>query len=517
MSEPTRLSGLRDYVRVVRQQRLLIALIALLFAGAALFYSLRAQPVYRAEASLLFQEPSSPIDALGSGLGSRQTTEERAAIGADVVTRPDIAAGVRRMLKAPIDASVTAAAEARSNLVVVRVSASNGQRAARVANAFAQETQRVLRRSYRDQVAQQAAAARADLDKIRKLSDPVVVADGLNRRARLRALRRLGEPVAIARRATVPGAPSSPLPWRNTVLGLIAGLTLGLIAAFVRDALDRRVRGARDLLAAVQFPLLGRFQESALGRIYAPPRRRRGRRAQARATQAALEDIRIVRANLALIREGKPSRVLVTSPMPQEGKSTVAFALAVANALAGKRTLIVECDLRRPVLAKRLGFEETPGLADYLEGNLKVAQIIRAAPSLGGTGSNGDEAGHPALACVPAGAPPARPAELLGSNRFADFLGAVSYRYDTVILDSGPVLPVADVLELVPHADRVVLCARSRQTTRDQLTAASEAISRVGDVAVGIVVTGVRRGDEEDYGYYRSGYGERQVAPFSSA
>lgn len=510
MSEPSTLNGLRDYVRVVRQQRWLILPIAVLFAAAALVYSLRADSVYRAEASLLFQEPSSTIDELGGGLGSRQTTEERAAIGADVVTRPDIVRAVKRRMGGRLRAKVTAAAEARSNLVAVRVTASDAKRSARVANAFARETQRVLRRNFRENLAAQIRAARPELRKIRSLGDPVVVAKALERQGQLRALRRLGEPVALARRATVPRDPVSPRPTRNTVLGLIAGLTLGLMAAFGRHALDRRLRGVRDLGAAAALPVLGRFQDDALGRFQVGTGSKRGVQRRARVTQEALEDIRIVRANLALIGEGNPTRVLVTSPLPEEGKSSVAYTLAVASALAGKRTVLLECDLRRPVLAKRLELADGPGLAGHLEGRADAGDaIVRLEHPGAPASSNGQQAEESLLACVPAGAPPSQPAELLGSERFADFLGVISYAYDTVILDSSPVLPVADTLELLPHVDRVVLCARARQTTRDQLKAAADAIARVGEIAAGIVVTGVRKGDEEDYGYYQSGYGER--------
>jgi capsular exopolysaccharide synthesis family protein len=504
-------SGLRDYLRVLREQRALIVPIALVFAGAALFYSLRAEPVYQAEASLLFQEPSSAIDALGGPITDRQSTGERAAIGADVVTRPDIVAAARRALKGPINASVSGAAEARSNLVVVRASAGDARRAARVANIFAGETRKVLQSTYRSQVAAQIRAAQPEYNRIRKLGDPTVVAGQLNQQARLRALRHLGEPVEIARRATVPGGPISPRPLRNTILALIAGLTLGLIAAFGRDSLDRRVRGARDLSGAAPFPLLGRFQDSALGWFRVTRGRAGAGRSLGRDAHAALEDARIVRANLALIGDGDSSRVLVTSPLSEEGKSTVAYSLAVANALAGKRTVLVECDLRRPVLAKRLAFEAGPGLADYLEGRAEVEDILRASHVPGEPGSNGHGPDPTKLACVAAGRAPARPAELLGSDRFADFLDALAYNYDAVILDSSPVLPVADTIELVPLVDRVVLCARSHQTTRDQLKAASEAISRVHNVAVGIVVSGVRRGDDDGYGYYQSGYGDRQA------
>lgn len=516
MSEPSTLNGLRDYVRVVRQQRWLILPIALLFTAAALVYSLRAEKVYRAEASLLFQEPSSKIDELGGGVSSRRTTEERAAIGADVVTRPDIVRAVKRDLGGKIDASVTAAAEARSNLVVVRVSASGAERAARVANAFAKETQRVLRREYRAALAAQIRAARPELRRIRRLNDPVVVAQALARQGQLRALRRLGEPAALARRATVPAAAVSPRPARNTVLGFIAGLTLGLVAAFGRHALDRRLRSVRDLSGAAGVPVLGRLQDDALGKL---PQRTASRWAggrTARAVQEALEDIRIVRANLTLIGDDAPVRILVTSALPEEGKSTVAYSLAVASCLAGKRTVLVECDLRRPVLAKRLALEDGPGLSEYLEGRSEAGEIIRPVQPFEPQAANGSDAEEPMLACVPAGTLPSRPAELLASERFVDFLHVSSHAYETVILDSSPLLPVADTIELVPHVDRVVLCARSRQTTRDQLRAATEAVARVGEVAVGIVVTGVRKGDEEDYGYYQSGYGEHAAVLLSA-
>jgi tyrosine-protein kinase Etk/Wzc len=106
------------------------------------------------------------------------------------------------------------------------------------------------------------------------------------------------------------------------------------------------------------------------------------------------------------------------------------------------------------------------------------------------------------LVCITAGSPVAQPAELLSSSRFAQFIEQVSSAYDTVVLDTSPLLPVVDTLELVQYSDAVVLCARAHQSTRDELKAAKEALDRLPHRPTGIVVTGVRPGEGIAYGYY---------------
>jgi capsular exopolysaccharide synthesis family protein len=291
---------------------------------------------------------------------------------------------------------------------------------------------------------------------------------------------------------------------RNALLGLLAGLTLGLVAAFARDALDRRVRASGDIADSSSLPILGHTRAQSLGRISPPGTGKRK-------NEVDLEAIRIVRANLEFLDfDRPPARVLVTSALPEEGKSTVAASLAMATALAGKSTLLVECDLRKPVLAKRLGLEQMPGLSDHLGGRSTLEQATQTVALGGaptnGAGPNGQEPARDALmSVITAGSPAPRSVELLGSQRFAEFIRDAGGAYDSIVIDSSPVLPVADTLELVEHMDRVVICARSRRTTRDQLKAAVDVLGRVPGPVGGIVVTGVRKGDELDYGYYSAG------------
>jgi Mrp family chromosome partitioning ATPase len=234
--------------------------------------------------------------------------------------------------------------------------------------------------------------------------------------------------------------------------------------------------------------------------------------------QAELEGFRIIRQNLQFLSSGDSPRrrTLVTSPLPAEGKSTVAASLAIASAASGRSTLLVEADLRRPALAKRLGINSAPGLTDYLVGQAEPREILQVCAPLAGTAAatGGNGAGDtmppptPAkpLVCITAGTLSPQPAELLGSERLRAFLDQVSEAYESVVIDTSPLLPVADTLELLPHVDNVLLCVRSGQTTRDQARAARSVLEHFPDRPTGLVITGLRKRDEPEYSYYSYGY-----------
>jgi capsular exopolysaccharide synthesis family protein len=195
--------------------------------------------------------------------------------------------------------------------------------------------------------------------------------------------------------------------------------------------------------------------------------------------------------------------LVVTSPLPGEGKSTVAVALAWASALSGKLTLLVDCDLRKSVLAQRLGLRPAPGLTDAMMGRAKppeVLQIVDAKAASGGEGGTASGAGH--LVCITAGTPVSNPSELLASDNFKGFIEAVTTSYDLVVLDSSPVLSVVDTRELLPLVDGVIVCARSHQTTHDQAQATREALQHTAAPLTGLVVTGVQVRDDAYYDYY---------------
>jgi receptor protein-tyrosine kinase len=291
------------------------------------------------------------------------------------------------------------------------------------------------------------------------------------------------------------------------LLGLLIGLTLGLVAAFARDSLDRRFKNTREIADDLHLPILGAVPEELLGRALVGKSRRRT------FSDADLEGFRIIRTNLEFLDgERPPKLVVVTSALPQEGKSTVSAALAAAYATAGQRTLLVECDLRRPRLAARLGLDPTPGLSDYLRGNSKPGDVVQtlvppSGASDGATASVEGGAAQLPLVAIAAGSQSSNPAELLRSQRCRDFFEQVKQAYDIVIIDSPPILSVADTLEILPLSDAVVVCVRASQTRREQARAAKGALSHLPERPAGVVITGIRSAEEGTYyGFYS--YGE---------
>jgi capsular exopolysaccharide synthesis family protein len=321
---------------------------------------------------------------------------------------------------------------------------------------------------------------------------------------RLRNLAQFAQPVIVAVRARPPGTPTSPKPIRNGILGLLAGITIALLVAFLRDGLDRRFRSSRELIEELRLPLLGHVPDDVLGMSVAA----NGRRAL---TDSELESFRILRTNIDFLDvDSAATAVVVSSAVPEEGKSTVASALAAAYAATGRKALLVECDLRRPTLAKRLDLKPSPGLADFLVGDATPQEILQTVTLPDAPTKKGDvaDADRPAgtFVCITAGTPTRRPAELLASVRFETFLAEVQEAYDVVVVDTAPMLSIVDTLEIIPHAGRVVVCVRASKTTREQARAARAALSHFPDRPCGVVITGVRPGESEEYGYYSYAY-----------
>lgn len=503
MKETSTYTSLRDYLQVLRRQWMIVLAIPLVFVLITFAFSSGQPKEYEAEASLQFQDASSDLDPIGAGLITRQTAEERAVGGAEVVKRDDIREALQREVGQLTNISISARAEARTNFVVITVRARTPRRAAVVANALATATRNALREEYRRELRRQVAVRRRQSKQLRSAAGEEARARQIELDGRLRALLRLGTPVKVVRPASVDPNPVAPKPIRNSLLALIVGITLGLVVAFARASLDRRLRSSKDIADSVALPLLSRVRGETLGRS-AIAGLTRGEEME----ELGLEETRILRTNLDFLDvDRKASIVLVTSAVAEEGKSTVAASLAVASALAGRRALLIECDLRRPVLADRLGLKMTPGVADLLAGHATSAEALQeldlgdsAKTSINGEGPGAIETGS--LTVVTAGALAPKPAELLGSRSFSEYLAVLSRAYDMTILDCTPLLPVVDTLPLIPLADRLVLCARARQTTREQLKAARDVIDRLPHPPAGVVITDVRRGDDLDYGYY---------------
>jgi capsular exopolysaccharide synthesis family protein len=488
---------LRDYLRLIGRQKWLIAAITLIFGAAAFVHSASREDTYTAQASLAFRDVVQDLALLGDAAVPELTPGERAAANAEAITSLATAAAVRERLGTQIAAdelrdAISTRVDTLTSLVLVDAEWETPQFAARLANGFAFEAVATVSRQQRQVVE----------DAIEVLEDRLDEDPGASRTrqqlVRLETIRSILRPARVVRQAEPPAEPSGPATRRNTALGLLVGLALGLLAAFVRDSLDRRLRGSQDVRRELDLPVLGRLPVSAVGD--ASP----SGNGHAGLSRGGFEAFRVLRNNLQFLKpDGELRSILITSSLPEEGKSTTAVSLASVSALAGRRTLLVECDLRRPSLAGRIGIKQTPGLRQYLNGEASPQEILQvvslAFPTRNGEGE--EPARRSDLICIAAGGSSEDSAELLASERFREFLEKVTSAYELVVIDAGPVLSAVDPLQLVPLVDGVVLCVRLAKTTRDDARAARAALARLPERPIGVVLTG-DRGDDDYYGYY---------------
>ena len=396
MKSQTQDFTLRGYLETLRRQRLLVVLVTLVCGVAALGASLAQKPTYDATSSLAVSDPSQGLALLGGAYVSGQTPLQLASVAAPQVTRNEVVAAVKRTLKSPLGISqlrstVSVGIDPNSYLVNITASNRSASQAAALANAFATADSSLTTAEARAQYRTQAAAVKTQLRHLSPASTQALTT--AETFARLKSLGSLATPMTVSTTANVPTSPASPKPVRNTVAALLFGLLLGIALATARDMLDRRLRHSSDVTQVLNHPVVGHIRSEALGHSGTPIEAAPGMGGPLADPDG--EAFRILRQNVQYLAAASENEtLLVTSAMAGEGKSTVAACLAVTMAEAGRQTLLVECDLRRPVLAKRFGINQNPGLTDYLSGIAEPGEIVQSVPMLAAA-SNGP--GHTAL------------------------------------------------------------------------------------------------------------------------
>ena len=330
----------------------------------------------------------------------------------------------------------------------------------------------------------------------------------------LQTLQTLGTSSSVVVRPAGLGAQIAPHPKRDGALGLILGIMLGFGVAFGLEALDTRVRSTSELAEALGgLPLLARLPP--------PTSDMKKRNELAMVVQPkhnAAEAFRLLRTNLEFVRlsAGDVRTILVTSGVEKEGKSTTAANLAVAEARAGRRVALVDLDLRRPYIDRFFHLTAVEGLTDVALGRIELERAMQRIDLLGTpdpgaiipsllTGSRSPVAEAGVLDVLVSGPLPPDPGEFAASYRLAEILAQLRNMYDTVIVDTPPLLWVSDALTLSSQADAMILIARMKSLRRPMI----RELRRILDLAparkLGYVLTGPVSNDRSAYSYRKDG------------
>lgn len=290
--------------------------------------------------------------------------------------------------------------------------------------------------------------------------------------------------------ALVPSAPVSPDRKKFLAAGAAAGLLAGLGLAVLRDRNDSRLRTASDVPTEFALPLLGSVPDSK------EMARRKDGTLPEPSSFVVREAIRKLRTNLRYIDVDAPPRsIVVTSSAPGEGKSTVSADLARVIAKSGQPTVLVDADLRRPVIATQFAVDSDVGLSQVVAGATALEDALLPTST-------------PDLRVLPAGQVPPNPSELLGSRRMKDLISELA-RTHFLVIDAPPVLAVTDAQLLARHADGAILVAVPGQTRTQALGKATEAIRAIGGKVHGLVFNRASTGrlSRLAYGDAEYGYG----------
>jgi len=316
--------------------------------------------------------------------------------------------------------------------------------------------------------------------------------------------------------------PSSPV--TRGIMGIVLGLVLGVVFAVVAETLDTSIGTIEDVqeytgtqvVGVIPFIDVDDVEESLERRGRAEPDRHTlERKAQLVAyfdPQSTLaETFRTLRTNIEFVTVEKGAKTLmITSSTAQEGKSTVMANLAMTMAQLGKRSLLVDCDLRKPSVARLFGLdkEKEPGLAEVIVGNYEWRDVVRTVTDIvtGGMGMEDitQTQGISNLHIITSGAIPPNPAELLNSRQMTDFLGEVEESYDVILIDAPPVLHVTDAAILGKKVDGTLVVYKAGDVPRTSLRRAVNLLRSVEVELLGMVLNGIRADtttDYQDFGY----------------
>lgn len=428
----------QDYVRIVQSRWRIIALATVVGLLAALVASLVSTPMYQASSRLFVSTAAgaSVNEAYQGNLFSQQRVASytKLATGEDVLQD---AIESRGLDLTPSDLGGRVKATAVPDTVLFDISVL--------------DSKPELARDLADAIAAQLVV------KIEGLEAP---AAGV-------------EPVAratVVEAAKTPSSAVSPKTKRNVALGFVVGLLAGIALAIVRDRLDNTVKSREVLDDLAGVGLVGSVP-------FDKEREQKAAIAFHDGYSGSAEAFRELRTNLQFLEVDNPPRVLaITSSLPGEGKTTTAINLSLAIAEAGYSVALVDADLRRPRVAKYLDLIGSVGLSTVLAGQADLDDVLQSSA-------------YPNVSVLASGALPPNPSELLGSTHAEKLIADLRSRFDFVVIDASPLLPVTDAAVLAVKVDGALVVVRHGQTKKEQVTRAVGNLRSVGATVLGTILT----------------------------
>ena len=449
---------LRDYLRILHKNWILITVCALVGVAIGAGYSLMTTPKYQAKTELYVSVRSGDASATtdlvqGTSFARQAVTSYVSVVSSAAVLDRVIADLKLDSTAASLGAKVTAVSPLNTVLIDITVTDDDPQRAAKIANSVGENTSYVV---------------------TNKLEKPAGGASLVN--------------VQTIQPAVAPTRPSSPNVPLNIILGLLIGLAVGVAAGLIRSLLDTRIHTSHDIEQVTDRPILGAVS-------YDPAAKKRPLIVHADPRNPRAESFRSLRTNLQFVNLDKgPRSYVITSSVPGEGKSTTAANLAISLADTGARVALIDGDLRLPKVAEYMGIEGAVGLTDVLIGRAQLADVLQ-------------KWGRGQLYVLPAGRIPPNPSELLGSSVMADLLRDLSSEFDYVLVDAPPLLLVTDAAVISKITGGAILAAASGRTKKNELAAAVRTLDHIGSRLLGVVVTMLPVKGPDSYGYGVYGYG----------
>jgi capsular exopolysaccharide synthesis family protein len=478
-----------------------IALCALVGVLAGLLVAAFAADRFTAQTTLLLRTPAIDNGIVASAAPPSQ--EERPyRTHVELLESSAVQERARERLQAAAISDPTRAVEAvdidvasDSNLAIVSAESASAGRSAAIADQYARAYLDVRRASLRSRLGDLATALERRAELLAARGGAGAGADAVERRASQLRLLASVEPAdaQILRLAPRPRQADTGPYLRYGLVGLIAGLLIGIAVAVLRARRTRRLRDADELEELLGVPLLA-----------AVPRSRAldGRTLPSDLPMIEAETFRMLRANLLHMDRRQPLRsVLVTSAHAGEGKSLVAFNLAAALAATGNRVLLVEADIRDPTVSRLLGVASGDGLSEVLLGDQHIAGAVREVPGPRGGGES-----H-TFDVLAAGLARVHAAELLGTDRMKRVLAEAVEIYDVVVIDTPPLSIVSDAIPMLDQVDAVVAVAGVGRVPVDELVRLRALFERTHAPLVGVVANFVEPRDEADYGSYATAPG----------